>query len=204
MNVQQQNNKLNDVNESQPNLESSTVSIAVQHESLVVNQEAQPSPPSPNEVPLLQSQPQKLTLSDPQTVELLKEANAQYQYQINSRYEEKTRPIYGKEQASRYEKKIPPIYDRGAAPNWQHVLPVYSYESLPGYPYYKENNQYQEQGNGLHRADTMTRINDGVKAQIENKDQSSYTHQRSQSYLEYGKGEASPDYNTYAYKRTYY
>lgn len=185
VNVQQSNIEANNVDKSQPDPESATASIAVQQEVLAVNQDAPSSPPQANGIPLPPQSQQPVP--DSQTVQLLKEANAQYQYQINSRYEEKTRPVYGNE----------PV-------NSKYAVPVYPYGLLPGYPYYKENSQYQELGNGQRRADTTLLMNDGVKAQIENQDQSSYTHQRSQSYSEYGKGEMSPDYNTYAYKRTYY
>lgn len=145
-----------------------------------VSQSPQPQPP--------QSPVVLGAALDPQTVQLLREANAQYQYQINSRYEEKTRPVYG-ESAGRYDSQS------------------YPYFFVARYPYYKENTQYQELGNGQRRTETNSLVNEdsnNVKAQLENQDQSSYTQRRSQSYLEYGKGEMSPDYNTYAYKRTYY
>lgn len=170
-NVNVQNNVDSSVNAEQP--ESVTSQIAVQQEVLAVSQDASAVPPSPPSVP------SNLPPIDPQTVQLLKEANAQYQYQINSRYEEKTRPVYG-EAGQQYNQ--------------------YSHFPPPAYPYYKENTQYQELGNGQRRAETV--INDNVRAQYENQD--AYTRQRSQSYSEYGKGEVSPDYNTYSYKRMYY
>lgn len=184
----------------QPDVESATSSVNVQQEILSVNQDAtqtQPIQPiiSSQSQPQLQSQPQpqpqpqslsQQAILDARNIQLLKEANAQYQYQINSRYEEKTRPVYDNEPVN------------------SHYVGPYSYANFPPLPYYKENNQYQELGNGQRRAETNLLINDGMKSQYENQDQSTYTHQRSQSFSEYGKGELSPDYNTYTYKRTYY
>lgn len=158
--------------------ESVTSQIALQQEVISVNQDASVPPPPPPS-----SQPNAQPI-DPQNVQLLKEANAQYQYQINSRYEEKTRPIYGDAVVS----------------NTQYQNQPYPYFPMSAYPYYKENTQYQELGNGQRRAETI--VNDNVRTQFENQD--AYSHQRSQSYSEYGKGEVSPDYNTYSYKRMYY
>ncbi len=189
VNVQSNVDGSNNADKVPAETETATASIAVQQDVHAVQQQNVPQsqqPPQPNLVPPPQSQQQ---LTDAQNVQLLKEANAQYQYQINSRYEEKTRPVYGN--------------DVG---NTQYVGQFYPYGPVPGFPYYKENNQYQELGNGQRRAETNVLVNDasGMKAQYENQDQSSYIHQRSQSYSEYGKGEHSPDYNTYTYKRTYY
>lgn len=147
-----------------------------------------PSPPPPPSPLAAQSQQAAVNA---QNVQLLKEANAQYQYQINSRYEEKTRPIYNGEPA--------------ALQTQQYVGQTYPYAPVAGYPpYYKENNQYHELGNGQRRSETNVAVNEGLRSQYENQDQSTYTHQRSQSYSEYGKGESSPEYNTYTYKRMYY
>ena len=190
-----QNAEQNNLEKSQPDLESpvtSSVAAAVQQEVVAVNQDVPVSQIKPNVAPLPpQSQPQQ-SIVDLNNVQLLKEANAQYQYQINSRYEEKTRPVYSNDIAGNY------------SPQSQPSNYPYTTGPIPGYPFYRENSQYQELGNGQRRADTTVMLNDGVKTQYENQDQSSYTHQRSQSFSEYGKGEASPDYNTYAYKRTYY
>lgn len=172
-------------------------SVAIQQDVLSVQQKEdvpppQPQPPQPQQPNVPQPPPpqsQQPTVNA-QNVQLLKEANAQYQYQINSRYEEKTRPVYNGE----------PV----AVNAQQYVGQTYPYAALPGYPYYKENNQYQELGNGQRRSESQVAVNDGVKSQYENQDQSTYTHQRSQSYSEYGKGESSPEYNTYTYKRMYY
>lgn len=197
-NVNLQNVEQNNLEKSQPDLESPTssavIGAAVQQEVVAVNQDAVPASAQikPNVVASLTPQSQPQPAVDPNNVQLLKEANAQYQYQINSRYEEKTRPVYSNDISS---------------VNSQYPLPPpngYQYSSGPGYPVYNENSQYQELGNGQQRADTTIMFNDGVKTQYENQDHSSYVHQRSQSFSEYGKGEVSPDYNTYAYKRTYY
>lgn len=211
-----QSNVENSVDDKQPtDAESATSSSIVQQQqdTLAVQQDAAvasgpqqtPSnvipPQTPQQQqPLPQSQQQLPSQSipayDAQNVQLLKEANSQYQYQINSRYEEKTRPIYGA--------------NAGGVSNLAYNAPiVYTYNpSLQAYPYYKENaqyNQYQELGNGQRRAETSLFTNeDGVQAQYENQDQSSYVHQRSQSYSEYGRGEQSPNHDTFAYKRVYH
>lgn len=179
-------------------------SVAIQQDVISVQQnedvpppQPQPSqpqqpngPPSPPPPSPLAAQSQQAAVNA-QNVQLLKEANAQYQYQINSRYEEKTRPIYNGEPA--------------ALQTQQYVGQTYPYAPVAGYPpYYKENNQYHELGNGQRRSETNVAVNDGLRSQYENQDQSTYTHQRSQSYSEYGKGESSPEYNTYTYKRMYY
>ncbi|XP_065214095.1 transcription factor SOX-9-like [Planococcus citri] len=174
--------------------ESVTSQIAVQQEILQVSQDAPVPPSSPPSSPTQSNaQPVPVVPIDPQNVQLLKEANAQYQYQINSRYEEKTRPIYGDVSPQHQQQ-----YSNQPYQSTMYIgLPP---SSAVAYPYYKENVQYQELGNGQRRAETV--VNDNVRAQYENQD--AYNHQRSQSYLEYGKGELSPDYNTYSYKRTYY
>lgn len=175
--------------------EGDSSSVAIQQDVLTVQQpedgqQSQPAQPSQANVPPSVGQASQ-PISNAANLQLLKEANSQYQYQINSRYEEKTRPVYGGAGGE------PP------APVVQYLLQTYPYMPA-GYPYYKENNQYQELGNGQRRTETNVAHNDGVRSQYENQDQSSYTHQRSQSYSEYGKGESSPEYNTYTYKRMYY
>ena len=198
---------VNSVVEQQQQPESATSSqIAVQQEILQVSQDASVAPSLPSQPP---SSPQSIAVVpvDPQSVQLLKEANAQYQYQINSRYEEKTRPIYGDvPQHQQYlnhqqqQQQQQQLY-ANSQPHQNNMYFGFAPSASSGaYPYYKENVQYQELGNGQRRAETV--VSDNVRTQYENQD--AYNHQRSQSYSEYGKGELSPDYNTYSYKRTYY
>lgn len=195
-NVNLQSAEQSNLEKSHPDPESpavpSSVAAAVQQEVVAVNQDVPGVPQIKTNVASIQPQLQpQQSIVDLNNVQLLKEANAQYQYQINSRYEEKTRPVYSNDIAANSQQSQAGGYPYSAGP-------------ISTYPFYRENSQYQELGNGQRRADTTIMLNDGVKTQYENQDQSSYTHQRSQSFSEYGKGEASPEYNTYAYKQTYY
>jgi len=132
-------------------------------------------------------------------IQYLKEANSQYQYQINSRYEEKTRPIYA---SDRYQSNYYPTGDISSQYSQYPQYPQYaSVQTQP--PYHRQNSNYQEQGVGQRRDEGLYSIGNNANTQYENSDQSEYSQKKTQAFTEYGKGEYFPEYNTYAYKRTY-